>query len=306
MYLPIVISVLIGAALGSLLLLPLARERRPGQDVVQAPAEAPTEGVAPSPALRTRLAEDAVAAAEALLAAGRLREAQDAYLEALLLDPGSEEAWAGLILVRRRLARNDPVLLRRQAEALRRAIVGRTETEEHYAPPAMRLLAEASVRAAQQIEQTLHARQPSPQRPTPIVLAATPRARAAVTPASARPTPHAPRRAIRRPAPARPARGPTARPTARPTPRTQRTAPPVAVRAPLYLVQAGPLVSAAHAAEVWEALSRAGFLGRVVSSEGTEYYLLTLGPYRKALADAAVRFLTSRFPELTVAVARAE
>lgn len=296
-YLPVVISVLIGAVLGGLLFLPMAQQGRSGSAL----SPAPTEGVVPSSPFRPRLAEDALAAAQALFAAGRLRDAQDAYIEALLLVPDNAKAWAGLVRVRRRLARDDPALLRRQADVYRRVIARGGETEEHYAVPAMRVLAEASVRAAQQIEES---RTPSARRPgpSPIVLPA--------TPAPSRPTPRVTRRAVRRPVaasrralrPAAPTSRPVRRPTARPTPRPARTSPPAAARAPLFLVQAGPLVSPSHTAEVLRALRGAGYAGRVTQFVGSPYYLLTVGPYRKQLADAVVRFLTSRFPELTVAV----
>jgi hypothetical protein len=304
-YLPVVISVLIGVVLGGLLFLPMAQQSRSGSAL----SPVPTEGVVPSPPFRARLVEDALAAAQALFAAGRLRDAQDAYIEALLLVPDNAEAWAGLVRVRRRLARDDPALLRRQADVYRRVIARGGETEEHYAVPAMRVLAEASVRAAQQIEES---RPPSAKRPdpSPIVLPATPRARTAATPAPARPTPRVTRRAVRPPVaasrraarPVAPTARPTRRQTARPTPRPAKTSPPAAARAPLFLVQAGPLVSPSHTAEVLGALRGAGYAGRVTQFVGSPYYLLTVGPYRKQLADAVVRFLTSRFPELTVAL----
>lgn len=80
-------------------------------------------------------------------------EAQDAYLEILLVTPGDEGAMRGLVAIRRRLALNDPALLRRQAEAYGQAAANGVEIPgEHYTRAAMAVLAEASLRAAQDVE----------------------------------------------------------------------------------------------------------------------------------------------------------
>jgi len=279
-YLPLLISVLTGAVVAGLLfLLPLRQE----EGRTPAPPQETPEGVAPTdPAMRARLAADALADGRAQLAAGRLREAQDRFVEVLLLLPGHEQAWAGLIQVRRRLANDDAALLRRQAAAYQSAIAKGTETEEHYAAPAMALLAEASLRAAREVERG----------PTPIVLGSRPQAR--VTPravATARPSPppsQRPRpRATRRRAAVTPAPSPPASPAARPR---------------LYLLRAGPLVSPAHVAEVAAALDNARYAWRLDAVDGTPYYFMTLGPHPRSVTDAIVRFLAARFPELTVAV----
>jgi len=84
---------------------------------------------------------------------GRLMEAQDAYLEILVVTPGDEGAMRGLVAIRRRLALNDPALLRRQAEAYGQAASNGVEISgEHYTRAAMAVLAEASLRAAQDVE----------------------------------------------------------------------------------------------------------------------------------------------------------
>lgn len=295
-HLPLLISVLMGAVVASLLfLLPMTWQS-------PAPPQRAPEGTNPSdPEMRARLAADALAAARALVAAGRLKEAQERYVEALLLLPGHEQAWAGLIRVRRRLAGDDAALLRRQAEVFRAAIEQGTETEEHYAALAMAILAEASIRAAREVERG----------PAPIVLGATPQAatsQAKATPAAratARPSPRPASQltppAIRRRAPASRPPLPQASPTVRPPRRTPR-ATPTAAQQRLYLIRAGPLVSPAHLAEVVAALNGAGYAWQVEAVEGTPYYLVALGPHPRSVTDAIVRFLASRFPELTVAV----
>jgi len=69
----------------------------------------------------------------------------------------------GLIRARRQLAHDDPVVLRRQAAALRRAIAQKSESPEGYTPAAMELLAEASMRAATELEVAKSGKnQPSP------------------------------------------------------------------------------------------------------------------------------------------------
>lgn len=134
----IAIGLLISLALGSS---PRAAARR---------ASAP-----PAPNVRPQLATDVVPARiDALRRSGRLMEAQDACLEILVSMPGDERAMRSLVAIRRRLSLDDPVLLRRQAEAYDEAATYGVElTGEHYTRAAMAVLAEASVRAAQEIEE---------------------------------------------------------------------------------------------------------------------------------------------------------
>jgi hypothetical protein len=93
-------------------------------------------------------------AAVRLLEAGRPREAQDEYLTIILAYRGADDAGAmrGLVAVRRRLANDDPAVLRRQAQVYRRAIALKIETEEHYTSQAMEVLARACELAAKEIE----------------------------------------------------------------------------------------------------------------------------------------------------------
>lgn len=89
-----------------------------------------------------------------LLAAGRLMEAQDAYLEILVASPGDLRAMGGLVALRKRLSLGDPDVLRRQAEAYgQAAATGVAISDEHYTKGAMAILAEASLRAAQEIDE---------------------------------------------------------------------------------------------------------------------------------------------------------
>lgn len=81
-----------------------------------------------------------------------LREAQDEFLGILLRTPDDQRAIHGLVVVRRRMAGDDPVKLRRQAAAYTDAIAKRTETEEHYTNEAMALLARTCLLAASEIE----------------------------------------------------------------------------------------------------------------------------------------------------------
>jgi LysM repeat protein len=88
------------------------------------------------------------------LLAGRVEDAQDDFLQILLTSgPSSDRrVMQGLIRARRQLAHDDPVVLRRQAAAFRLAIAQKRESPEGYTPAAMELLAEASMRAATELE----------------------------------------------------------------------------------------------------------------------------------------------------------
>jgi hypothetical protein len=138
---------------------PVAATPAPATQPPAAPSTAAAPA-APSPAAPLRATpfpshiRERHETARALLEAGRLREAQDEYLTIMLSYGGSDDAGAmrGLVAVRRRMANDDPVLLRRQAQEYRRAIALKTETEEHYTSQAMGLLAQACESAAKEIE----------------------------------------------------------------------------------------------------------------------------------------------------------
>ena len=109
------------------------------------PADGP---VAPAPG-----SQGTLAMADGLLASGRLREAQERYLDVLLSSgPENQSAMRGLIEVRRRLASDNAAVLREQGEAYRAAAEKGVETTEHYTPEVMRLLAKASFMAAVQVD----------------------------------------------------------------------------------------------------------------------------------------------------------
>ena len=93
-------------------------------------------------------------AAMRMATAGRLQDAQDEFLEILVLAPHDENAMRGLVAVRRRMSGDNAIELRRQAAAYQQTAAHETDTSEHYAPEAMSFLASASVRAAEEVEAT--------------------------------------------------------------------------------------------------------------------------------------------------------
>ncbi len=105
--------------------------------------------------------------------AGRLEDAQGDFLQILLTShpPVDPRVMQGLVRVRRQLAHDDPAVLRRQAAAYRQAIAQGTKTGEGYTPAAMDLLAEASLRAANELAP---AQSDRPQSRSPELTAAAP------------------------------------------------------------------------------------------------------------------------------------
>jgi hypothetical protein len=100
-----------------------------------------------------RTEETDLGKADALAAVGRLKEAQDAYLHVLLNSSVRNlRAMEGLVSVRRRLAHDDPKLLRGQARAYLDAANRGVETSEHYTAESMRLVAAANLLAAVRLE----------------------------------------------------------------------------------------------------------------------------------------------------------
>jgi hypothetical protein len=87
-----------------------------------------------------------------LAAAGHIKEAQDEYLQALLAAPGDAEAMRWLVAIRRQLVDGDARALRRQAATFERAIASGTETAGRYNKESMRILEQADLRAAEEIE----------------------------------------------------------------------------------------------------------------------------------------------------------
>ncbi len=180
------------------------------------------------------------ASAWQLVTAGRLREAQDAYLQILTLAPGDRDALRDLITVRRLMAGQDAAKLRQQGEAYRRALANGTDTAEHYTPTALEILAMANFVAADQIQKArvTRARETAPaagpisslfhrvvRRGSPKATAATPRPPQPVVSPSAGPA--APASATpEKSAPAPPPSLTSTPPTPAPPPEVIATTPP--------------------------------------------------------------------------------
>lgn len=81
-----------------------------------------------------------------------LRIAQDRYLGTLRANPADGAAMRGLVAVRRLMAGDDPVALRRQAAAYQQMIASGKESPEHYPRKVMELLALATLQAAAAVE----------------------------------------------------------------------------------------------------------------------------------------------------------
>ncbi|MGH2403996.1 MAG: hypothetical protein ACRDGN_05955 [bacterium] len=134
-----------------------ARMRNGGLQAIR-PSEQASRRLSPAPNGPATIIER-YRIAEQLLATGRLSDAQEEYLNILLLykTDDDSEAMRGLITARRRLALDDPLILHRQATAYQRAITSGLETEERYTGQALQLLAKASLLAAQELEAKRHA-----------------------------------------------------------------------------------------------------------------------------------------------------
>ncbi len=90
--------------------------------------------------------------AKQLIMKGRLRDAQDQYLQILVArSPIDQKALLGLARVQGLLTHGDPATLQRQADVYRQTIAQGT-TGGPYRPRELELLAEASLLAAQQIQ----------------------------------------------------------------------------------------------------------------------------------------------------------
>lgn len=281
------LGVLVGAVAAALFLLVLgAFDRSGGEAQVPVSPLLATPGtvrqVPQSPPVSPPSASRGGSAhAWTLLRAGRLNEAQDEFLQILLISvPDDQQAMAGLVEVRRRLANGDAAELRRQAARYRRAIVGGVETEEHYTPKAMDMLARASLLAAEGITAQ---RTPSAAIKPPLVADRSDR-----TPRpSPRPEVTRRRRPLASPAPAST--------PVRPSPGVSPPARPLDVNEPFYLVRIGPMSSARRASEIAGQLTLAGFSARVSRAEGGTRYMITLGPHRRSAADTIVKLVASRF-----------
>ena len=250
-------------------------------------------------------------AAKQLVAAGKLREAQEEYLSILLIEPTHDEAMRGLVRVVGLLARGDRAALLRQAEAYRRAVSLGIETEEHYTAPAMELLARANLQAA---GARVSAATPQPAPRTTARPPARPRAEPEpAPPARTRPAPEPrpvpqrppaqpapePRPALQRPGQPTPEPAPAPRPAPapQPSPPAQPAPPPPAavnVNEPFVTVVIGPVASSDQASAITGELTIAGYAARL-RRQAAGSYVITLGPYRQSEAARAAGFVRSRF-----------
>jgi cell division protein FtsN len=87
-----------------------------------------------------------------LLEAGRVREAQDNFLRVLAVDPGRPKAMQGLVAVRRKIAGDNPGVIRQQVALYQDAITHGGAPGDNYTPSALKLLVAAGLRALREIE----------------------------------------------------------------------------------------------------------------------------------------------------------
>lgn len=128
-------------------------------------------------------------AADVMVAAGKLQEAQERYLDVLLtVGPANQRAVLGLIRVRRRLASDDAALLRKQSDTYTLAAERGITTSEHYSRTAMWLLAKTSLIAAAEIEMSKFPSNPTAAQPPPASTAERRGAPDPGTPAASPPT----------------------------------------------------------------------------------------------------------------------
>ncbi len=260
-------------------------------------------------------------AARQKLLAGRIEEAQNDYLQLLLSGPYRNDPRVLQVLatIRRRLAHDDPALLRRQAAGYREAIAQKVETDQHYTPEAMELLAQACFIAAKELEGQTSAKTQPPGSVAAVQPSPTSESAKAAVPS---PTPQ-PGSSSQRPSNSgkRPTRKPTPTVTPKknptPPPTTQATAPPAAtatpeapnstsqapsptptpalrdVNAPLYVVQVGPISEAerATATGIAGVLTNAGFAPQVSRRSEPELYRVLSDPLAPAAAERRASFL---------------
>ncbi len=203
------------------------------------------------------------------LNAGRLREAQEEFLQLLLINPAHSDAMRGLVLVRRRLAGDNPLVLRRQTVAFQQAIARGTETEEHFTAPAMAVLAQANLIAAEQIDAE-RARSRSPGAGATAGPPSTPSPRVQVTPGTSpraleSPTVRATRQRTEPPVaqpiptPAQTPPRPAALTTGTPAAQGTAVEPPVDSNEPFFLVRIGPVSDTGRVSEIVGELTLSGY-----------------------------------------------
>jgi hypothetical protein len=262
-----------------------------------------------------------------LAAAGQTREAQELYLQILAMDPDHREAMRGLVRVRRVLAGDDPRMLRKQAEAFREAVSKTVDTGQPATAHAMDLLATADLIAAAELEdQTAAGRVViPPPRPAARPAVSQPKPEPAIRPQPVRPalqTTRKPRKAssdlrrrprrergdsVRRdrlilrsgPTPIAPRPG-RQNPQASTSQQVQKPdvavdAPALDANEPFATITVGPIHSGARASSITTELTVAGYVARM--RRGGAAYVITMGPYRRSVAERIASRIRSRFRE---------
>lgn len=218
----------------------------------------------------------------------------------------------GLIVVRRRLAGQDPVTLRRQAAAYEQAMARRAETEEHYTVEAMAMLARANLLAAGEIEAERAKSPPSPVALTPPPAAVRPPPTPAAAPSPDRPgrqRPTIPPQARVVPTPARVPPQPVLRtPTPAPVPpRPALQTPPAATPAPqasiaepspdanepFYLVQVGPITDVGRVSEIAGELTLSGYAAAVSRRGDSQSFQVVSETLPQSVARRRAQALTA-------------
>lgn len=290
-----VVSAIVGGLVGALLIFVAFYDGSGLGFPTRGGAAAPQESVT-GPALDRRPPTTAstrslASRASRLAAAGRWREAQEAYLAVLLIDRGNEEAMRGLVRAMRALAKDDPAVLRRQIAAYRRALASGLETDEHYTAAAMEILVRAGDRALRQIGSAARPTSPPPRRqaarsssppPEQPAAARNPRPSAAAEP---------PPSAARPPQPPPPAKPPQFPPPPATPPRAEA---PLDPTEPFLILTVGPVDSAERAAMIAAELTMEGFSARA-QRHGGGRYVIVVGPYRATQANRAAAYVRSRF-----------
>ncbi len=316
---PLVAGAVIGGAVvgsllyfGNLIDIRVEIRRAPG-DTASQPATVASDRSKSSPVSDTSVGNQPTGAflntprriidqAKKLTAAGRLREAQELFLQVLLVNPDDREAMRGLVDVRRRMAGKDAAVLRRQAKTYRLAIAQGIETEEHYTAVAMDLLATASLLAVGDLEDSTVKTPTQSVRPKPEPTTIKRQPLPPNTQAASKQTPttkperssqRKPRDVVRREVvrrqratlpPAKPA--PLAQPASEPET-------PVDVNEPFVTITVGPISSGAQASSITTELTVAGYVARI--RRGGADYFITLGPYRRSVAERIATRIRSRF-----------
>jgi hypothetical protein len=207
----------------------------------------------------------------------RLRAAQDEYLQALVFDPSNAKALQALIAVRRKLAGDNPAVLRRQAKIYRQALAEGKQVE-YYSRAALAILAQVDELAAAVIEKERRARQLAPTvTPTPTRQSALPR-----SPEVSRMGSRASPLVI-----SSPAQGPPGGvlPSPAPAVPTGSSAPSLTTDASLYIVRLGPIADIERALEIAGALTAIGIPATVESGQEPREFRVVSEPLSEGAAS---------------------